>query len=403
MGVVMRPLYSLVLYLARLIGVTALGIILALGYKHFPNEAQFESAKGVSAVSSELEELLKIEVITAPQHDEIAWHSIMLLLQKQQWKSALTALEPYVNKMEEPSLYWADYAINYGSSSVTGRISNIGLSKYDLLEMSAANGNPYAQLRMSHLCRELEQAHSFEVIDDKSNNCKSDWLNLARATLEKRQLAGDLQAEYRLWKLDKNIVTKSDYLKSFEFAVNAAKNNYYVPILERLYDLTSPNGPFWDKRTSFNYSEEEKELLKRVLLWLLDHDVAVSEFLLSKLKVVFNRDEYLDYLRRWLLMAPDGFEHTLRTFYTDADLPLAIEGLAYAKALDGYAYSGYSFQDDNAEPEALVISYINLASVGAYRSTGEYSNVEFNDEDIRKADILAEKLKPQVKPTIYLH
>lgn len=394
-------LFSLVVHLIRLVGVAALGIILALGDRHIPTEAQLESAKGVSAVSHELERLLKIETIDSQQKDESTWYSIMLLLQKKQWKSALIALEPYVNKMEEPSLFWANYAISYGSSSLEGRIRDSELSNYELLEMSAANGNPYAQFDMSNLC--LERDQRFEITYSESVNCKKDWLNLARETLEIRQLSGDLRAEYLLRKINKGSETKSEYHENFEFAVNAAKSNYYEPILERLYDLTSPNGPFWDKRTSFSYSEEEKDLLKSVLLWLLDRNVAVSSFLLGRLDAVFTHDEYLNYLRRWLLMVPDGFEHELTAFYIDADLSLTIEGLAYAKVLEEYAYSRYGIHDGNAVPEELVVGYMNAVSVGFFNSTGVYRKVELSDDDIRKADILAKKLKLQVRPTIYLH
>lgn len=394
-------LFSLVVHLIRLVGVAALGIILALGYRHIPTEAQLESAKGVSAVSYELEQLLKIETIDYQPQDESTWYSIMLLLQKKQWKSALIALEPYVNKMVEPSLFWADYAINYGSSSLEGRIRDSELSNYELLEMSAANGNPYAQFDMSNLC--LERDQRFEITYSESDNCKKEWLNLARETLENRQLSGDLRAEYLLRKINKGNETKSEYHENFEFAVNAAKSNYYEPILDRLYDLTSPNGPFWDKRTSFNYSEEEKELLKRVLLWLLDRNVAVSSFLLGRFDAVFTHDEYLNYLRRWLLLVPDGFEYELTAFYIDADLSLTIEGLAYAKVLEDYAYSRYGIHDGNAEPEELVVGYMNAVSVGFFNSAGVYRKVELSDDDIRKADILAKKLKLQVRPTIYLH
>lgn len=402
----MWSLFYLVVHAFRIGGAISLSLVVAVGYRYFPKEAQFESAKGVSGVRSELERLVKIDSDGYQPPQESAWYTIMLMLQQEQWKSALLALEPYVNKMEEPSLYWAHYALNYGSirKNARGRIIHSAISQYEMLEMSAANGNPYAQYQMSYLCNDYNESYLYEN-QDELMTCEKKWRTLAKESLAQRKASEDLdlRSEYLIRDLNGNISTKSEYHENFEFAVNAAKDHYYEPILDRLYDLTSPNGPFWDQRTSFDYSYEEKILLKKVLNWLLDRHVAISSYLLSKFKKVFTSDEYLNYLRRWLLMVPESFEHELDRFYIDADLSLAIEGLAYAKVLNSYSYDTYDTESGNAKHTNLVARYISFAGIFHYSaSAGRYVKVEFRDEDIRKADILAENLKSQVSPTIYL-
>ncbi|HIF9327925.1 TPA: hypothetical protein ACX6RL_000162 [Photobacterium damselae] len=135
----------------------------------------------------------------------------VLAIQRNHWSKAIKELTPYAEKKDPDALFWLAQ-ISYGSNPT----ENIKAGKM-MLE-SAQLGNPYAAL--------MFDPDNITCQMYFSRYCDKKWVSEAKSILAKQAEKGDVRAIFYTKKFKGN---HDVYINAI---IDAAKNNYYYPIVE---------------------------------------------------------------------------------------------------------------------------------------------------------------------------
>ncbi|AWK81948.1 hypothetical protein [Photobacterium damselae] len=135
----------------------------------------------------------------------------VLAIQRNHWSKAIKELTPYAEKKDPDALFWLAQ-ISYGSNPT----ENIKAGKM-MLE-SAQLGNPYAAL--------MFDPDNITCQMYFSRYCDKKWVSEAKSILAKQAEKGDVRAMFYTKKFKGN---HDVYINAI---IDAAKNNYYYPIVE---------------------------------------------------------------------------------------------------------------------------------------------------------------------------
>ncbi|WP_264954130.1 hypothetical protein [Photobacterium damselae] len=140
----------------------------------------------------------------------------ILSIQRNHWSKAIKELTPYAEKKDPDALFWLAQ-ISYGSNPT----ENIKAGKM-MLE-SAQLGNPYAAL--------MFDPDNITCQMYFSRYCDKKWVSEAKAILAKQAEKGDVRAIFYTKKFKGN---HDVYINAI---IEAAKNNYYYPLVEYANDI----------------------------------------------------------------------------------------------------------------------------------------------------------------------
>ncbi|MGR5184939.1 hypothetical protein ACPV3S_12140 [Photobacterium damselae] len=193
-------------------GLFVLLVILVSGCSEYtePQEsdiAVFERFLSEVTVSSD-KNTINVASLYQPQ-DKL--FDAVLSIQRNHWSKAIKELTPYAEKKDPDALFWLAQ-ISYGSNPT----ENIKAGKM-MLE-SAQLGNPYAAL--------MFDPDNITCQMYFSRYCDKKWVSEAKSILDKQAEKGDVRAIFYTKKFKAN---HDVYINAI---IDAAKNNYYYPIVE---------------------------------------------------------------------------------------------------------------------------------------------------------------------------
>ncbi|HIF9107457.1 TPA: hypothetical protein ACX6SG_000649 [Photobacterium damselae] len=183
----------------------------------------------------------------------------VLAIQRNHWSKAIKELTPYAEKKDPDALFWLAQ-ISYGSNPT----ENIKAGKM-MLE-SAQLGNPYAALMFS--------PNNITCQRYFSQYCDKKWVDKAKEIFSNQAKKGDIRAIFYTKKFKGN---HDVYINAI---IDAAKNNYYYPIVEYANNIL--------KNKELN---EDSKLLAYKLLKYAKHNNFIPAFNSLISYEMKNRDE----------------------------------------------------------------------------------------------------------------
>ncbi len=207
----------------------------------------------------------------------------VLAIQRNHWSKAIKELTPYAEKKDPDALFWLAQ-ISYGSNPT----ENIKAGKM-MLE-SAQLGNPYAAL--------MFDPDNITCQIYFSRYCDKKWVSEAKAILAKQAEKGDVRAIFYTKKFKGN---HDVYINTI---IEAAKNNYYYPLVEYANDI-------------LNNSDSDKEM--KILAVKLLNKSREAKFIPAIDSLIFykeknrrvkikNTKEVIDYDREYYELINEGYQ-----------------------------------------------------------------------------------------------
>lgn len=393
------------IYLIRLIhtgliilGSFAIGFYICGFELIYPSSYQLARNQGLERYQTQLENLLSIHqghYQSLPNSDPL-YPILQQLPFENQRKASIEQLKQLILQSNPRAMFWAAQLIR--TDVWTQRSVNdsrlFGFNKPTLLEMAAANKDPYAarDLARDNQCRDDQKCHHF-------------WLSYAMKLFAEKAEQGDYRARYELEQLkashDYHDAAQLD--KQMSFAIDAAKHQFYYPLATLL--LSYQRGdylPLWvdtGYRSNQAYlNTTDKKLLSKLAQWLTDRQYIVDGSLIKIARQELNQDDYHRLFIQYTLLGKIRKYRTvsIRDYYLQriqgADKAhkkhWAIEAMALFSAME------------NAQPKNG--EQFNEQTQYFYNRRIKSAGIQFDKADLIKIAKLTDHFKQRRSHNIYL-